>query len=74
MDIGDPVAALSKKLHVPRQKIEEIYSAQLERLSAEARIDSFLTILAIRNARAILRATASSEVPDSIDRLDSGDG
>jgi hypothetical protein len=58
MDTGDPIAALSAQLHMPPQQVREIYTAQLDRLAGEARIEDFLTILAIRNARAILRAVA----------------
>ena len=70
MDTGDPVTALSAKFRVPAQEVEEVYSAQLERLSADARIDDFLSVLAIRNARAILRASTSPKVSDSYDGFD----
>jgi hypothetical protein len=46
-------------LRVPAHQVREIYSAQLERLASETRIDDFLIVLAVRNARAILRVTAS---------------
>ena len=68
---SDPIAALSRKFQVPAQKVEEVYSAQRERLSIDARIDEFITILAIRNARAILRASGLPRVSHSHDNLDS---
>ena len=68
MDTGDPITTLSEQLRVPAHQVREIYSAQLERLASEARIDDFLTVLAVRNARAILRVTASPKV--SYDGLD----
>jgi hypothetical protein len=69
MDTGDPVVTLSKKFHIPAQQAQEVYSSQFERLSVDARIDDFLTVLAIRNARAILRTNASPRVTcdDSLD-------
>ncbi len=68
MDTGDPVTTLSEQLRVPAHQVREIYSAQLQRLASEARIDDFLTVLAVRNARAILRTIVSPKLPyDSLD-------
>jgi hypothetical protein len=59
---------LSQQLRLPAHQVREIYSAQLDRLASEARIDDFLTVLAVRNARAILRTMASPKPRyDSLD-------
>jgi hypothetical protein len=67
MDTGDPVKSLSEKLHVPPQRARQVYTAQLDRLACDARIEDFLTILAIRNARAVLRAVAPQSKSDDYD-------
>ena len=55
-DVEHLIATLSEHLDIPAQQVGEIYWEQLERLSADARIPDFLIILALRNARRILRA------------------
>jgi len=52
---GRVITKLSHELEVPLHEVREIYRAQLERLSADARIQSFLGVLAMRNTRDILR-------------------
>ena len=49
------IARLSDNLNVPVDEVREIYWEQLDRLAAEARIPSFLTVLAVRNTRSVLR-------------------
>lgn len=49
------IARLAAELHVPLYQVREIYQAQLDRLGAEARIESYLGVLAARNTRSILR-------------------
>jgi hypothetical protein len=57
------IARLSRELQVPLQEVREIYGAQLERLAADARIQSFLGVLATRNTRDILRAADRRAAP-----------
>jgi hypothetical protein len=49
------IAALSEQLHIPAKQVGEIYWKQLDLLTAQARIHDFVGVLALRNARAILR-------------------
>jgi signal transduction histidine kinase len=53
---GGVIARLSHELRVPLHEVRKIYGAQLERLTADARIQKFLGVLALRNTRDILRA------------------
>jgi len=52
---GGHIASLAAELRVPLHEVSEIYRAQFERLAAEARIESFLGVLAARHTRSILR-------------------
>jgi signal transduction histidine kinase len=54
------IARLSHELRVPLQEVRQIYGAQLERLGTDARIRSFLGVLARRKTRDILRAARRS--------------
>jgi hypothetical protein len=54
-DAAHLIKALSEELHVPAQQVGEVYCNQLSILAAEARIQDFVGVLALRNARAILR-------------------
>jgi hypothetical protein len=56
-DIDDPpgIQALSEKLNVPELKIIEVYKTEYRRLAAESRIATFISVLAMRNTRSILR-------------------
>lgn len=49
------VASLATRMHIPVNKIEEIYSNELNRLTAEARLQMFVGVLAISRTRDILR-------------------
>jgi hypothetical protein len=49
------IARLSAELHVPLHEVRQIYEAQLDRLGVEARIESFLGVLATSHTRSILR-------------------
>src|SRR5689334_20316721 len=49
------IEALAERLQVPIEQVDEIYWEQVDRLAADARIHDFLAVLALRNARAILR-------------------
>jgi len=53
---GRLVASLSDELHMPIHEVGAIYREQLDRLAAQARIQSFLSVLAVRNTRSVLRA------------------
>jgi len=53
---GRVISKLSDELHVPLHEVQGVYRAQLERLGADARIERFLGVLAMRNTRDILRA------------------
>ena len=54
-DAAHLVAALAERMQVPFEQVDEIYWEQVDRLAADARIHDFLAVLALRNARAILR-------------------
>ena len=49
------ICALSQQLHIPVSDVGAIYTKELARLAAGARIESFLSVLALRNTRAVLR-------------------
>jgi len=54
-DFRGAIEALSNQLHVPAPEVSALYSEELERLTARARIRSFVPVLAMRNTRSILR-------------------
>jgi Protein of unknown function (DUF3562) len=54
------IASLAQKMRVPVEKIEQIYSDEFSKLSAEARIRGFVGVLAIRRTRAILQESKDS--------------
>lgn len=49
------VASLSDELNMPEQEVDEIFTREFDRLAAQARIPTFLVVLAMRNTRTILR-------------------
>ncbi len=49
--------ALADTLHVPKLKIIEVYKTEYGRIAAQARIDTFVSVLAMRNTRSILRGS-----------------
>jgi hypothetical protein len=57
-DIGHLIEVLSERLQIPADKVHQTYREELNRLSAQARIPDFLPLLALRNAREILRGGA----------------
>ena len=63
-DVEHLIAALSEELHVPAQRVGEVYWEQLDLLASEARIPDFLGVLALRNARAILRTHGPHKGPN----------
>lgn len=49
------IADLSQSFSVPFKNVQAIYGEQLRRLAEGARIRTFLSVLAIRRTRSILR-------------------
>jgi hypothetical protein len=58
-DAQRAIQALSEKLDVPEFKVLEVYKTEYRRLSAQSRIATFVSVLAIRNTRSILRDAGS---------------
>jgi hypothetical protein len=54
-DARRAIQALSEKLDVPELKVLEVYKTEYHRLSAQSRIATFVSVLAMRNTRSILR-------------------
>ena len=54
-DAQRAIQALSEQLDVPEVKVLEVYRTEYRRLSAESRISTFVSVLAMRNTRSILR-------------------
>lgn len=52
---GHAIERLSTDLHIPAGEVATVYWAQLDRIGESARIDHYLSILAARNARSLLR-------------------
>jgi hypothetical protein len=59
-DDARAVAALSEKLQLPEREVVEIYKIEFDRLAEQARIPNFLSVLAMRNTKSILRASGTS--------------
>jgi 4-aminobutyrate aminotransferase-like enzyme len=49
------IDALSDQFHVPAHQVGAVFSEQLGQLAAQARIQTYLVVLALRNTRSILR-------------------
>jgi len=58
-DAQRAIQALSEQLHVPELKVLEVYKTEYSRLSAQSRISTFVSVLAMRNTRSILREAGS---------------
>jgi outer membrane protein assembly factor BamD (BamD/ComL family) len=54
-DAQRAIQALSAKLNVPELKVLEVYKTEYRRLSAQSRIETFVSVLALRNTRSILQ-------------------
>jgi len=54
-DAQRAIQALSEQLDVPELKVLEVYKTEYRRLSAESRISTYVSVLAMRNTRSILR-------------------
>jgi hypothetical protein len=48
------IATIAAKLQLPTSKVGEVYRKEFERLSSQARIPTYLTVLTMRNVRSIL--------------------
>jgi hypothetical protein len=59
-DDARAVAALSEKLQLPEREVVEIYKIEFDRLAEQARIPNFLSVLAMRNTKSILRSSGTS--------------
>jgi hypothetical protein len=59
-DDSPAIRALSKQLQVPERKVMEVYRAEFNRLAAQSRIGTFLSVLAMRNTRSLLRRTEAT--------------
>jgi hypothetical protein len=59
-DDARAVAALSEKLQLPEREVVEIYKIEFDRLAGQARIPNFLSVLAMRNTKSILRSSGTS--------------
>ncbi|MGD0503615.1 MAG: hypothetical protein ABSD02_12800 [Steroidobacteraceae bacterium] len=56
---ADAVAALSEKLHVPADDVVEVYKHEFTRLHAQARVKTYVDVLAMSNTKNILHKTSS---------------
>ena len=54
-DAQRAIEALSEKLHVPAVKVLEVYKTEYRRISAQSRIATFVSVLALRSTRSILQ-------------------
>ena len=54
-DAQRAIQALSEKLDVPELKVLEVYKTEYHRLLAQSRIATYVSVLAMRNTRSILR-------------------
>ncbi len=61
-DLAQTIAQLSAKMEVSFDQVREIYSGEVNRLAAEARIQQFVGILAMRRTRNILRENRTRSV------------
>jgi hypothetical protein len=59
-DAQRAIQALSEQLDVPELKVLEVYITEYRRLSAQSRIATFVSVLAMRNTRSILRGAGPS--------------
>jgi len=59
-DDSRAIQALSEQLQVPELKVTEVYRAEFSRLAAQSRIDTFLSVLAMRNTRSLLRRSGAA--------------
>jgi len=57
------IAHLSDELNVPAQDVDLVFREQIDHLAAEARITSFIGVLAVRRTRAVLRSRTGRQTP-----------
>ncbi len=53
------LAALSEKLHVSASAVVEVYNGEFTRLQAQARVKTYVGVLAMSNTKDILHKTTS---------------
>lgn len=53
------LARLSEKLHVPANEVLEVYKYEFTRLHAQARVKTYVGVLAMSNTKNILHKTSS---------------
>jgi hypothetical protein len=58
-DAQRAIQALPEQLQVPEFKVLEVYKTEYIRLSSQSRIANFVSVLAMRNTRSILRNAGS---------------
>lgn len=54
-DHGGAVNSICKELQLPVEEVAQVYTREFERLEKQARIRTFLTVLAVHNTKLILR-------------------
>lgn len=59
-ELSRTIRHLSEKMQVPLERIEEIYTGEVNRLTAEARLQQFVGVLALHRTRTILRERRAS--------------
>jgi hypothetical protein len=59
-DLIKAIGALSTQLQIPVEEVADIYRMEFDRLARVARIPTYLGVLAMNNARSILRRSARS--------------
>ena len=55
LDQAQAIAAISDQLQLPVGQVGRVFQKEFERLKAQARISTYLTVLTMRNVRSILR-------------------
>jgi uncharacterized protein (DUF2126 family) len=53
-DQARAIAAISDRLQLPVGQVGKVFQKEFERLKAQARIPTYLTVLTMRNVRSIL--------------------
>jgi hypothetical protein len=55
-DHARAIASLAEKLHLPLSEVRQTYLEEFDRLKSRARIAGFVEVLAVSNARSVLRS------------------
>lgn len=62
-ELSQVIVHLSEQTQVPVSEVEEIYASEFERLTKQARIQMFVSVLAIGRARTLLHQSKSPPRP-----------